>query len=637
MQTIPQSPEQTTDRRPAAAPGGETPGKARGTTGGYGGQGESDGAQKPAKSVADTAKVEVRKPGSATTGTPDLGPSTGRGSGSETPGKPPAEPLQKVTAPRGTPSLKPITKEAPKAVPATASPSVPGPSRITTTKTTSKAPTKSPTLPKTPTSPKKPQTPKIVSKPTENRVREPEKKATPQPAAAAAVKSTPSSALKKGPSPLDASPLSRGIGFVKPKPKSPTRPVHLPASLMTHTASSGSKTRLSMSRQGGDYEAAHSGNPASRASVPRNPDESSFERGIGFVKPKPKSPTRPVHLPAGLTTHTASSGSKTRLSASRQGGNYQAAHSVRPASRANVPRNPDESSFERGIGFVKPRPKSPTRPVQLPAGLTTHTASSATKVNRQSSSRQSGSYQTLHSLGRSPSRASAATGGTLRRQSSTLGRQRPSFGPPPRQASIDHPVTRREKEMDEGFLTRMMRPTQASSFKTADKPPVTPPRQHSAPPARQPASRQTHAVSRPAESGIEAGAERPIVLRGAAAPAERAESSTAAVEQKATAGENIAIVKEAEAVDVSPKTPVLPAAEHAPAPPMQEPTPQATPEKATPPKMNGRHRVEDDEPHREALIEKVNGVKGVSKVNGVEAGSDGIVMTEEQPKDTPTD
>ncbi|CAK7215610.1 hypothetical protein SCUCBS95973_002533 [Sporothrix curviconia] len=139
-----------------------------------------------------------------------------------------------------------------------------------------------------------------------------------------------------------------------------------------------------------------------------------------------------------------------------------------------------------GIGFVKPKPKSPTRPVQLPSSLTTHTASSATKANvpRQSLSRQSGNFLALHpptGAARSPSRTSVSTvgtasggsgvtgGKTLRRQSSTVGRPRPSIGPPPKQAARDHPVTKREKEVDEGFLARMMRPTQASALKTADK------------------------------------------------------------------------------------------------------------------------------------------------------------------------
>ncbi|TLD26910.1 hypothetical protein PspLS_04804 [Pyricularia sp. CBS 133598] len=137
--------------------------------------------------------------------------------------------------------------------------------------------------------------------------------------------------------------------------------------------------------------------------------------------------------------------------------------------------SPSES-LDRGVGFVKPKPKSPTRPVALPAGLTTHTAASATRTGtgRSSSSRQSGSYQNPES--RSPSRTSTTTGGTLRRQSSTINRPRPSIGPPPKAAAVDHPLTKREKPVDEGFLARMMRPTQASSSKTHEKVAASPPR-----------------------------------------------------------------------------------------------------------------------------------------------------------------
>jgi hypothetical protein len=139
-------------------------------------------------------------------------------------------------------------------------------------------------------------------------------------------------------------------------------------------------------------------------------------------------------------------------------------------------------AHDRGIGFIKPKPKSPTRPVKLPASLMAQTASSGSKVkdaSRESLSRQSGSILSVQSLGRSPSRVSVsktATNPTLKRQKSTINRPRPSLGPPPKKPAQDHPVTMREKDVDEGFLARMMRPTQSSSFKTADKAPVTPPR-----------------------------------------------------------------------------------------------------------------------------------------------------------------
>lgn len=153
-----------------------------------------------------------------------------------------------------------------------------------------------------------------------------------------------------------------------------------------------------------------------------------------------------------------------------------------------------------GTGFVKPKPKSPTRPIKLPASLTAPTAAYASKLGtgstahppRQSLSRASGNAQHLNvgpTLHRSSSRASISAAGTtsntkgLKRQSSTISRPRPSLGPPPKPTARDHPVSKRESHVDESFLARMMRPTQSSSSKTSDKAPTTPPRKQSAPSA----------------------------------------------------------------------------------------------------------------------------------------------------------
>ncbi|CAI0646816.1 unnamed protein product [Colletotrichum noveboracense] len=133
-----------------------------------------------------------------------------------------------------------------------------------------------------------------------------------------------------------------------------------------------------------------------------------------------------------------------------------------------------------GAGFVKPKVKSPTRPVRLPASLMAPTAASVSKVKgeapRETLSRSSGNQ------GRPASRASAAGAGphkTLKRQNSVINRPRPSIGPPPKKPLQDHPTTKKEKEVDENFLARMMRPTQSSSSKTTEKAPVTPPRHRS--------------------------------------------------------------------------------------------------------------------------------------------------------------
>ncbi|KAG8675518.1 hypothetical protein FPOAC2_01580 [Fusarium poae] len=143
------------------------------------------------------------------------------------------------------------------------------------------------------------------------------------------------------------------------------------------------------------------------------------------------------------------------------------------ASKKPQPLKPTTSD----TGFVKPKPKSPTKPVQLPASLMAPTAASGAKTGRQA---QPASSQNLNVPARPGSRASAtgtsaSTGKTVKRQPSNVGRPRPSLGPPPKKPS-DPTHARKEAPVDEGFLARMMRPTQASSSKTAEKVPTTPPK-----------------------------------------------------------------------------------------------------------------------------------------------------------------
>ncbi|KAI0160670.1 hypothetical protein GGR57DRAFT_499350 [Xylariaceae sp. FL1272] len=145
-------------------------------------------------------------------------------------------------------------------------------------------------------------------------------------------------------------------------------------------------------------------------------------------------------------------------------------------------------------GFVKPKPKSPTRPVKLPSSLLAPTASSSQKLGSGSSapparalSRASGNVQNLSvnsTANRSPSRNSVSTtaSGTksLRHKASNanVGRpSRPSLGPPPKPAAKE---TKKESQVDDSFLARMMRPTASSASKTSEKAPVTPPRKASA-------------------------------------------------------------------------------------------------------------------------------------------------------------
>ncbi|KAG9256152.1 uncharacterized protein F5Z01DRAFT_651253 [Emericellopsis atlantica] len=129
-------------------------------------------------------------------------------------------------------------------------------------------------------------------------------------------------------------------------------------------------------------------------------------------------------------------------------------------------------------GFVKPKPKSPTKPLNLPSSLMAPTASSVSK-GAAASSKRSGGLDPGTTSGRPASRVSAngpGGGRTIRKQPSSIHGLRPSVGPPPKQPSSNAATAHREKQVDEGFLARMMRPTQSSSSKTNEKAPPTPPR-----------------------------------------------------------------------------------------------------------------------------------------------------------------
>ncbi|KAF4970330.1 hypothetical protein FZEAL_10066, partial [Fusarium zealandicum] len=215
---------------------------------------------------------------------------------------------------------------------------------------------------------------------------------------------------------------------------------------------------------------------------------------------------------------------------------------ARPASRAtaSVTRPTAASTTKKPqplkattseTGFVKPKPKSPTKPAPLPASLMAPTAASGAKTGRQI--RSSASSQNLKAPARSPSRASvsatgthATAGKTVKRQPSNISRSRPSLGVPTKK-STDHAGAKKDAPVDEGFLARMMRPTQASSSKTAEKVPVTPPRKT----AKRPSDSGTDAASRRESSVKSAGSiGKPLKKQGepkTAAEAEASEVSTA--------------------------------------------------------------------------------------------------------------
>ncbi|KAK0730284.1 hypothetical protein B0H67DRAFT_479320 [Lasiosphaeris hirsuta] len=279
-----------------------------------------------------------------------------------------------------------------------------------------------------------------------------------------------------------------------------------------------------------------------------------------------KSPTVSKAPKSPATTSTPNLPAKTPDRNARQPEKTETPKAAASSARASIKRPPPLQPSPSSTGFIKPKPKSPTRPVRLPAGLTTHTAASGSKVNapRQSLSRTSGVIQTIDSMARSPSRASVSTTTTsttkptgaksLKRQNSTINRPRPSLGPPPKQPAKDYPPTRKEKEVDESFLARMMRPTQASSSKTTEKLPITPPRK----PSLSPATRRPSApVSAPAELVAPVvGLAEEIISPAAGAEETTAEEVAPVVEQVATAEEAIQVAKEIEGEIAIPEPPI---------------------------------------------------------------------------------
>ncbi|KAI1756804.1 hypothetical protein F4782DRAFT_484209 [Xylaria castorea] len=260
--------------------------------------------------------------------------------------------------------------------------------------------------------------------------------------------------------------------------------------MLTSNPTESSATRLGGTILNGGISDALNGTPSTTAKA----------KAPGASKPASKT-VAPVS-----TAKTATRAPRSPLPSKAPGGKEPtkaAVSSTNPkkptATKTAASKPPAIDLPASGTGFVKPKPKSPTRPVKLPSSLTTHTASSVQKTGaanaapapRRSLSRASGNAQHLSvnpTTHRSPSRNSVSTTGTtaaktLKHKPSNLnvGRSRPSLGPPPKPAGKEQPASKKEVQVDEGFLARMMRPTASSAKKTSDKTPVSPPRKQSAP------------------------------------------------------------------------------------------------------------------------------------------------------------
>ncbi|OQD77672.1 hypothetical protein PENDEC_c002G01271 [Penicillium decumbens] len=150
-----------------------------------------------------------------------------------------------------------------------------------------------------------------------------------------------------------------------------------------------------------------------------------------------------------------------------------AAKTATRTNRGATPAQDTQKTSPTSSQGGKPQMKSPTRPVRLPASATAPTQASSARLGPQGSSASAGRTSTTTStLTRKPSALKSATGAgqtrtangstaSVRRQSS-----RPSL---PTQPSEERPSSRTSNagsKPADGFLARMMRPTESSRSKT---------------------------------------------------------------------------------------------------------------------------------------------------------------------------
>jgi hypothetical protein len=163
----------------------------------------------------------------------------------------------------------------------------------------------------------------------------------------------------------------------------------------------------------------------------------------------------------------------------------------------NGQQQPKPAGVRSATGFFKPRPKSPTRPVQLPAHLVAHTSSSAAKFgaaaafpppppvppsdaaphhqhhHRPQPAKSAPGSRRVSSVSAASARpphvpaAAAAASSASSSASSAPTRKASTFGPPPKPkpAGGGSAAAALVARPPDDFLARMMRPTASSSSK----------------------------------------------------------------------------------------------------------------------------------------------------------------------------
>ncbi|KUI58676.1 hypothetical protein VP1G_05938 [Cytospora mali] len=276
---------------------------------------------------------------------------------------------------------------------------------------------------------------------------------------------------------------------------------------------------------------------------------------VPSVKPStPASQTKPASKPSETTSRRSTTPTTEKKATEKKATEKKPTEKPtekKPAEKKPTEKKPTEKKLAPPNGSpggsAKPRSKSTTRPVKLPASLTTHTAASGSKARAVS-----GPVCAPANTARPTSRTSSSSGTaskSLRRSSSVAGRQRPSLGPPPKLPSKDHPVPKKESKVDEDFLARMTRPTQSYANKVHEKVPVTPPRKPAAA-AKKPASAKSGSARKPVSKTTSAAT-------SAAASPETERKIAPVVETTPIAEETITVAKR-EKVAPMPETPKTP-------------------------------------------------------------------------------
>ena len=169
------------------------------------------------------------------------------------------------------------------------------------------------------------------------------------------------------------------------------------------------------------------------------------------VAPKP-SPTQ--------TNHKAASRSEASKPSMRKPASSAASTATKlPPKNTNTPKSPPTS----GVGFTKPKPRSPTRPVKLPAHLTAQTAASAAKHGNESHvepHKDTPLTTTSRPLNPNPPQQRKPPRASM-----------PAVAPKPMEKEKAKPRMSVAGGSTTGgsFLERMMRPTQSSAQKTHER------------------------------------------------------------------------------------------------------------------------------------------------------------------------